>query len=93
MHALGAADEHDVALAALDRVGELVDEQLRAVAADGRHRGRLRRDTEAATQQRAGIGVRPGDDLHDRDDVGLAEQRGTRVGLGRARGVGEEFDR
>ena len=36
VHALGAADEHDVALAALDAVGQLVDEQLRAVAADRR---------------------------------------------------------
>ena len=93
VHALGAPDEHDVALAALDAFGELVDEQLRAVATDRRDRGATRCDAEPAGEQRAGIRIAPRHDLHDCDDVGAREQRRARVGLGRPRRGLEQLDR
>ena len=60
------------------RVGELVDQQLRAVAADRRHRGRAGRDAELTGEQRARVGVRPRPDGDDGDHVGAVEQRRRR---------------
>ena len=93
VHALGASDEHDVAVTALDVVGELVDEQLRAVATHRRDRGATRCDAEPAREQRARVRIAPGHDLHDRDDVGGREQRRARVGLGCSRRGLEQLDR
>ena len=94
VHALGAADQHDVALAALDRVRELVDEQLRAVAADGRDRGRRGARCRAAGEERARVGVAPRDDLRRPRRCRRVEQRrAPRVALGERGRVGEQVDR
>ena len=88
VHALGAADEHDVALAALDAVGELVDEQLRAVAADGRRRASSR----GVDAERGGRAARPGRGSSTRRSATTAtvssasssDRRGAGVGVGGA---------
>ena len=92
VHGLRTADQHDVALAVLNALGELVDEELRTVAADRRNGGRARRDVEPAGEQRAGIRIGPRRDLHDRDDVDPTQQRGTGVGLRGAGGGLQEVD-
>ena len=82
VHALDAADEHDVVLAGEDRGAEPVHEHLRAVAAGGGEDRRAGLDAEPPGEQRAGIGVAPREDLDDRDGVD-AQQR--RAGVGAAR--------
>ena len=72
--ALGAAEQRDIELAPLYPLGELVDEQLWTVAADGRHRCRARRDAEMPRHKRARIGVRPRHDLDDGNDVDVAKK-------------------
>ena len=95
VHRLAAADQRHVELAPLDARAQLVAQQLRAVAADGRHHGGARLDAELAAEQRARIGIPPRPDRCDPDHVHPVEQRvrGRCVGVGEACRVGEQVDR
>ena len=73
IHALGAAEQRDVALAVVDRGRKLVHEQLRRVPADRReHRAAGLAPSGARGAPR--VRVVPADDLGDADRVDVFEQ-------------------
>ena len=83
-------------LTASDRRGQPIDEHLGRVAADRRADRAAGRRADAAAEQRARVRVLPREHVDDRDGVDASpssDRRRLRVGVGGARGHGEQIDR
>ena len=76
---LGAAEDHDIVMAALDRVRGFCKQALRRVPPQWRHRGVTRGDAEPLSEQRSRIGVMPLGDPHHAQAGRAREERRARA--------------
>ena len=92
---LGAAEEDEVGLAALDRQAGHVDERLRAVAAHPRHGAGARRRADPRRDEEPRIAIAPGEQPHDVDGVGAGQRRCARPAVvrGAPQRLGDQVDR